>query len=64
MGQGPTYMQALCFDKAESDSLHAQAPLTNQHYSVDMFLAVVVTALVWHWCAPANMLLDCGAVTS
>lgn len=22
--------------------------MTNQHYSVDMFLAVVVTALVWH----------------
>ncbi len=28
-----------------------QAPLTLQHYSVDMWLAVVVTGLVWHWCA-------------
>mmetsp|Transcript_298 Transcript_298/g.861 ORF Transcript_298/g.861 Transcript_298/m.861 type:complete len:244 (-) Transcript_298:305-1036(-) len=28
-----------------------RAPITKQHYSVDMFLAVVVTALVWHWAA-------------
>lgn len=26
----------------------AQAPLTLQHYAVDMFLAVVLSALVWH----------------
>lgn len=32
--------------------LHVQAPITQQHYAVDMFLAVVVTSLVW-------MQLDC-----
>lgn len=26
-----------------------RAPYTKQHYSVDMFLAVAVTALVWNW---------------
>ena len=25
-----------------------QAPLTLQHYAVDMFLAVILSALVWH----------------
>ena len=28
--------------------LSVQAPLTRQHYTVDMFLAVVVCCLVWH----------------
>ena len=27
--------------------LCVQAPMTQQHYAVDMFLAVVVTGLVW-----------------
>ena len=26
----------------------AQAPLTRQHYTVDMFLAVIIGSLVWH----------------
>ncbi len=33
-----------------------QAPMTHQHYAVDMFLAVVVTSLVWmqlDWICPA-----------
>ena len=30
--------------------LCSQAPLTQQHYAVDMFLAVVVTTLVWYAC--------------
>lgn len=28
-----------------------RAPVTLQHYSVDMFLAIVVATLVWHWAA-------------
>lgn len=34
-----------------------QAPMTKQHYAVDMFLAVVVTSLVWmqlDWICPAS----------
>ena len=36
-----------------------RGPLTAQHYAVDMFLAVVVTGLVWHspvceWVYPAG----------
>ena len=34
-----------------------QAPMTKQHYAVDMFLAVVVTSLVWmqlDWVCPAS----------
>lgn len=29
-----------------------QESVERTHYSVDMFLAVAVTALTWHWCAP------------
>ena len=40
--------------------LCVQAPMTQQHYAVDMFLAVVVTGLVWlqlHFLCPANTVL-------
>jgi len=34
--------------RERSPVLRAQAPVTRQHYTVDMFLAVVVGILVWH----------------
>ena len=42
-------MRAKLFARCASLLLRCpQAPLTRQHYTVDMFLAVVVGCLVWH----------------